>query len=231
MSNDQNIGYVRDYSLVERSVRKPWVWMLLCSFLFVYPVYKSFNRKLPPPLPKYSKMESYSLTNEFGKPFGSADLKGKFYLANFMFTTCPTVCPALMKKMQKVQKRVRGLGTKVGIVSFTVDPKNDTPKTLYKYARELQTNPHVWSFLTGSRADLEKILIKGFKVPMGEFETIERAVDGETIELMDIAHSEKIVLVDGEGYIRGYYSTDKAGINKLMIDLGLMVNDLNYKKS
>ena len=227
----ERIGYLRDQSWPERWVRQPLFWVIFCTFLFAYPVYRSMNRKLPPTLPKYSKVAPYSLTNEFGKPFGSNELKGKFYLANFMFTSCPTVCPALMKKMQKVQKRVRGLGTKIAIVSFSVDPVNDTPKKLFKYARELQTNPHVWNFLTGPRKDLEEILVKEFKVPMGEYESIERSVDNQVIELMDIAHSEKIVLVDEEGYIRGYYSTDKNGINKLMIDLGLMVNDLNYKKS
>ena len=108
------------------------------------------------------------------------------------------------------------MGQKVAIVSITVDPENDNPKVLFKHARKLNANPYVWKFLTGTQEQLNSLLIKGFKVPMGE-----KPVD---VDLYDIAHSGKIVLVDYKGDIRGYYSSDKDGVNKLMIDLGLIVN-------
>lgn len=142
-----------------------------------------------------------------------------------MFTSCPTTCPALMAKMDLVQKRIRGLGTKAAIVTFTVDPEVDTPETLYKYARKRHSNPFIWAYLTGTQKDLEKIVIDGFKVPMGTKQPVEKQVANEKITLFDIAHSEKLVLVDDKGQIRGYYGTDRVEMDKMMIDLGLLVNN------
>ena len=72
-------------------------------------------------------------------------------------------------------------------------------------------------------------MIGGFKVPMGQdkFPTV-KAVDGDEVTLWDIAHTEKLALMDGEGYVRGYYSTDKDSLNKMMIDVGLLYNRAAY---
>ena len=207
-----------------KMLRSPLFWILSLSFLFFYPIFRSVIRELPPPKPVLGKVPPFRLTNEFGKSFGSEDLKGRAYLANFAFTSCPTTCPALMKNLQKVQRRVRGLGQKVAIVTFTVDPENDTPPVLFQHAREYKANPYIWTFLTGQRKALKKLLIGGLKVPMGDEEEFVGKVDNEEVSLFDIAHTTKLVLVDGRGGIRGYYSTDKEGINHLMIDLGLLVN-------
>lgn len=219
------LGYIRKESLIEKIVSKRLFWAFFVVLFFAYPIYRSMNRVLPEPLPVLYPAPKFALTNEFGKPFGSADLAGKPYVANFMFTSCPTTCPALMEKMQLIQKRVRGLGTNFGIVTFTVDPENDTPKILHKYARDLQANPYVWTFLTGEKKDMQNILIDGFKVPMGDFEQIEGVVDGAKVSLFDIAHTNKVALVDREGMIRGYYSTTKEDIDRLMIDVGLLINN------
>lgn len=223
-------GFVRDENLFQKLIRKKSVWLLFWILSFSYPVYRTLNRTLPPPLPVYYVVPEFTLTNEFGKPFGSQDLKGKFYIANFMFTSCPTTCPALMAKMDLVQKRIRGLGTKAAIVTFTVDPEVDTPEVLNKFARKRRSNPFIWNYLTGSKADLEKIVIAGFKVPMGSKEPIEKQLAEEKITLFDIAHSEKLVLVDEKGQIRGYYGTERVEMDKMMIDLGLLVNN-SFAKS
>ncbi len=203
---------------VKRLVTSKLFWALFCGFFFLYPLLKSVNRELPDQLPVIYQLPSYQLKNQFNKPFGSADLKGKAYIASFFFTSCPSVCPKLMDEMVKIQHRVRGLGTNVALLSFTVDPENDTPETLYKNAVELKANPYIWFFLTGEESELKEILNGGFKVAMGDKEQIPDT------PLYDIAHSEKLALVDGEGRIRGFYSSDKDGINRLMIDLGLLVN-------
>lgn len=171
---------------------------------------------LPPELPVFSTVPQFELLDEMGKNFGSNNLKGKVYLANFAFTSCPVTCRELLKKMQKIQKRVKGVGSKIALVTFSVDPEVDTPKILFKTARDLKANPNIWKFVTGEREKVSNLLIKGFKVPMGEKK--------ENESLLDIAHSEKIVLVDEKGQIRGYYGSDKIAINKLMIDIGLMIN-------
>ena len=217
-------GFVRKNTFIERLVSSKLFWSLLTLFLFSYPIIKSINRKLPPPLPKLYKVPEYSLTNSFNKPFGSKELEGRLYIAGFMFTSCPTSCPALMEKMDKIQKRVRGLGTKIALITYSVDPEVDTPEVLFKYARKRKANPYIWTFLTGEREELRKVILEGFKVPMGEREPMTGNVGGEEVTLMDIAHSEKFVLVDWNGYVRKYYETDKHGINQMMIDVGLLAN-------
>jgi protein SCO1/2 len=218
-------SYYREDSLLQKLIRKKSFWLLFWVIMFSYPIYRSINRTLPPPLPVYYTVPEFTLTNEFGKPFGSKDLKGKFYIVNFMFTSCPTTCPALMAKMDLVQKRIRGLGTKAAIVSFTVDPKTDTPEVLYKYARKRHSNPFIWTYLTGPKPELEKVIIDGFKVPMGEKAEVQKQVGNEVVSLYDIVHSEKLVLVDHLGQIRGYYGTEKVEMDRMMIDLGLLVNN------
>jgi protein SCO1/2 len=210
--------YRRDENSIERLVSKKSFWIIILSVLFAYPLVRSLNRTLPEPLPIIAKVPEFVFTNEHGQKFGSTNLKGRFYLANFMFTSCPSTCAELMPTMRKVQKRLKGVGGKVAIVSFTVDPETDNPGVLNKYARDLKTNPRIWSFVTGDKDKLSRHLIEGYKVPLGEKTTIEDT------SVYDIAHSNKIVLVDHEGNIRGYYDTDKDGINKLMIDLGLEIN-------
>ena len=224
------IGYYRNEQLFQRLMRSKSFWIFAWLFLFSYPVYRTLNRELPPPLPVLYQVPEFTLTNEFKKPFGSKNLQGKYYIANFMFTSCPTTCPALMEKMDLIQKRIRGLGEKAAIVTFTVNPEVDTPEVLYQFARKRNTNPYIWNFLTGSKSDLQKIVVDGFKVPMGEKEKIDKQLDNQVITLFDIAHSEKVVLVDPKGQVRGYYGTDKIEMNRLMIDLGLLVNN-SFRKN
>lgn len=225
MTTTTTQGYYRADHWYQVMFRKKTFWLIFWLLGFGYPVYRTLNRTLPPPLPIYYQVPEFKLTNEFGKPFGTNELKGRFYIANFMFTSCPTSCPALMDKMDLVQKRIRGLGTKAAIVTFTVDPEVDTPETLYKYARKRHSNPFIWSYLTGTKADLEKIIVSGFKVPMGNKEPVEKLLAEGKITLFDIAHSEKLVLVDDKGQIRGYYGTERVEMDKMMIDLGLLVNN------
>ena len=224
MEQTQTIQYIREAHFVERLVRKKSFWVLFFVLTFSYPIFRSVNRVLPPELPRLYKVPEFSLTNSFGKQFGSKDLEGKIYFASFMFTSCPTTCPGLIERIKVAQKRVKGLGQKVAILSISVDPDYDTPEILHKYARKNRANPYVWSFLTGSRGELKSLLIDGFKVPMGDKEAVEGSVGRQKVSLLDIAHSEKLVLVDGEGMVRGYCSTDKNAMNKLMIDVGLLVN-------
>ncbi len=219
MSSTTLKGNLRQDTFIERLLYRKLFWVLATFLLFSYPIVRTLLRELPPPLPIYSTLKPYEFVNEFKQPFGSQNLKGKIYLANFIFTSCPTVCQDNLKKIQKIQKRVRGLGKSIGIVSFTVDPENDTPEKLFKLSREQQANPHIWSFLTSDKSSVSDLLINGFKVPVGNSkEEIKPNV-------FDIAHSSKIVLVDGEGNIRGYYSMDDQSIGKMMIDIGLLVNN------
>lgn len=213
--------FIRKANGVEKLVRSKIFWALFVLFGFSYPIYKSINRILPPELPIIAQVPEFELISENGQRFGSKDLKGRVYLANFIFARCPSVCPKMLGDLEKVQKRIKGTGTKVAIVTFTVDPDHDNERILYDLARKHHANPYVWTFLTGTDKEaMFKLYRDGFKV----------GVEQNPKSLMEIAHSEKIVLVDAENRVRGYYSFDTNDVNKLMIDVGLLINRPSTKE-
>ena len=207
--------FIRKTNVVENLVRSKLFWVFFLIFGFSYPIYRSLNRTLPPELPIIAQVPDFELISENGQRFGSKDLKGRVYLANFVFARCPSVCPKMLADLEKIQKRVRGTGKKVAIVTFTVDPEHDNEKVLFDLARKHKANPFTWTFLTGTDKDaMFKLYRDGFKV----------GVEKNPKDLFDIAHSEKIVLVDGENRVRGFYSFETNDVNKLMIDVGLFIN-------
>ncbi|MGE3608225.1 MAG: SCO family protein [Bacteriovoracaceae bacterium] len=212
--------FMRKGNVVEQLVRHKTFWLLFILFGFSFPIYKSLNRELPPELPIISQVPEFELINENGQRFGSRELKGRVYLANFVFARCPTVCPKILGELEKVQKRIRGTGQKVAIVTFTVDPEHDNEKVLFDLARKHNANPYVWTFLTGPNKDeLFKLYKDGFKAGVEN-----------SGSLMEIAHTEKVVLVDDQNRVRGFYSFDTNSINKLMIDVGLLINRPSTKE-
>jgi protein SCO1/2 len=121
----------------------------------------------------------------------------------------------MLGELELIQKRIRGTGKKVAIVTFTVDPEHDNEKVLFDLARKHRANPYTWTFLTGSDKEaMFKLYRDGFKV----------GVEQNPKDMYDIAHSEKIVLVDSANRVRGFYSFDTNDVNKLMIDVGLLIN-------
>ena len=223
MSNNATTApeFIRQENKLQKLIRSPWFWVLFLAYGFGYPIYRSLNRTLPPDLPIIAHVPEYELISENGKPFGSKDLKGRIYLANFIFSRCPSVCPKMLSELEKVQKRVRGTGQKVAIVTFTVDPDFDKSDVLFELARKRKANPFVWTFLTGNdKAAMFKLYREGFKV----------GVEQNAKNLFEIAHSEKIVLVDGENRVRGYYPFEEHSINQLMIDVGLLINRPSTKE-
>ncbi len=201
---------------LKKLVSSKLFWFLMIGFLFCYPLVKSIQRQLPADLPVFGIVPTYQFTDENGSPFGSSELSGKVYIANFMFTHCETSCPVLLKKIQTVQHRMRGVIDRAAIISFTVDPEADTSEVLFNKAREMKANPAVWKFLRAPKDVTKNLLVDGFKVPVGSKET--------ATSVMEVAHSDKLVLVDQRGMIRGYYSADTDGINHLMLDTGLLIN-------
>src|SRR5262245_49507889 len=96
----------------------------------------------------YGTVPPFQLTNQNGQPFGSAQLSGKIWIADFIYTTCPGPCPMISSRMSEVQNPLEK--TDVHLVSFSVDPDKDTPRVLRGYAERLQAEPGRWDFLTGS---------------------------------------------------------------------------------
>lgn len=213
--------FIRKSNVVENLVRSKLFWLIFWIVGFSFPIYKSLNRTLPPELPIIANVPEFELISENGQRFGSKDLKGRVYLANFVFARCPTTCPKMLGELEMIQKRIRGTGKKVAIVTFTVDPEHDNEKVLFDLARKHKANPFSWTFLTGSdKEGMFKLYRDGFKV----------GVEQNPKNMFDIAHSEKIVLVDADSRVRGYYSFEKNDVNKLMIDVGLLINRPSTKE-
>ena len=155
------------------------------------------------PLPVYGTLPPFTLTDELGRPFGSAELGGEVWVANFIFTRCPTLCPAFSAKMALVQKKTRGLGDRVHLVSFSVDPEYDTPARLREFGARYGADPTLWSFVTGPLAEVKGLVTDGLKIAMGK----NPGVDDE---VASIFHGTYFVLVDRRGQIRGYVDNNSA---------------------
>jgi protein SCO1/2 len=150
------------------------------------------------PLPVLGTVPTFSLTAQNGQPFGTEQLAGKVWVANFVFTRCTTICPPFSAKMAAISKaKLPG----VALVSFSVDPEHDTPPVLEAYARTLKADLERWSFVTGTREALEAVVVKGLFQPM------EKG-DGS---LISIGHSNRFVLVDAKGQIRGFFGANEPG--------------------
>jgi protein SCO1 len=166
-----------------------------------------FGCKPEPELPKLYPVPDFSLIDQTDETVTLRELKGKVWVADFIFTNCGGTCPIMTDKMHRLQEV---LPPDVRMVSFTVDPARDTPKALAAYAAEHGASRDRWLFLTGDKQALYDICVKGFKLPLDE-------TGGTPTE--PIAHSTRFVLVDREGDVRGYYSgTEDAELARLASD-------------
>jgi protein SCO1 len=159
-------------------------------------------------LPVLGTLPAFTLKSERGVPFGTADLRGKAWVANFIFTRCPTVCPLLTRKMASLQPRAQELGGALHLVSFSVDPEYDSPEVLRAYAAKQGADPLRWTFLTGGPEAIRATVVDGLKTSLGR--------EGPPENFAGIFHGSHFVLIDGAGRIRGYYdSGDGASLEKL----------------
>lgn len=163
------------------------------------------------------QVPAFTLTDQLGRKVSQRDLLGAPWVANFVFTRCPSVCPLLTAKFKALQAKAALPGAQY--VSFSVDPQHDTPEVLAAYADKYGADPAHWRFLTGPLADVERTIVKGFKIHIGE--PAPRAGDPT---LIDIMHGEHFVLIDATGTIRGYYRSEPAELSELAKDLRALFN-------
>ena len=162
----------------------------------------------------YGTVPRFQLTNQTGQPFGSAQLFGKIWIADFIYTTCPGPCPMISSRMSELQKPLEK--TDVHLVSVSVDPDKDTPKVLRGYANKLQADPGRWDFLTGAKPAIYKLSHDGFKLAVS---------DGSDAEGIPV-HSTRMVLIDRHAQIRGYYdATEPEAITKLLADTNHLLRE------
>jgi protein SCO1/2 len=156
----------------------------------------------------------FQLVNQDGQPFGSAELIGKIWIADFIFTTCPGPCPIISTRMSELQKPLEK--TDVHLVSFTVDPAKDTPEVLRGYAQKLQAQAGRWDFLTGPSSTIYNLSRNGFKLAVSD--------GGEQTGIP--VHSTRMALVDRHGEIRGYYdATEADAVTKLLADTNHLLRE------
>ena len=162
----------------------------------------------------YGTVPSFQLVNQNGQPFGSPQLAGKIWIADFIYTTCPGPCPMISSRMSELQKPLEK--TDVRLISFSVDPEKDTPAVLRGYAEKLQADPDRWNFLTGPKSSIYKLSHDGFKLAVS---------DGSGEQGIPV-HSTRMVLVDRHGQIRGYYdATEADAVTKLVADTNHLLRE------
>ena len=162
----------------------------------------------------YGAVPEFTLTNQDGKDFGSADLRGRIWIADFVYTTCPGPCPMISNRMSELQEPLKN--TDVHLVSFSVDPEKDTPKVLQGYAEKLGAEQGRWDFLTGPKSTIYNLSRNGFKLA---------ASDGSETQGQPV-HSTRMILVDRKGEIRGYYDAVEAdAITKLIADTSHLLRE------
>ena len=145
----------------------------------------------------YWEVGEFDFTDQHGKRYSSEALKGKVWLANFMFTSCPAECPVLTRQLDLVRQKL-GPRNDVAYVSFSVDPQTDTPDRLKAYSEAYGSDPN-WSLLTGEVEVMTEVIRSQFLQPL------TREVDGDDPENNTIYHSNLILVIDGEGSVRYYY--------------------------
>lgn len=147
-----------------------------------------------PELPVLGTVPPFALTERSGRPLRAEDLVGRVWIADFVFTRCPDVCPALTRRMARLQSLSSDGSDAVRLVSFSVDPSHDTPDVLRVYAAHAGARDD-WLFVTGPRDAMATLLRDGFRVAFAD--------DGPPAA--PITHSDRFVLVDRDLRIRGYY--------------------------
>ncbi|MRI00881.1 SCO family protein [Kriegella sp. EG-1] len=161
---------------------------------------------------KYHTIADFQLINQNGDTITQKDYEDKIYIADFFFTTCPTICPIMTKNMVSIQRKIQNDST-VKLLSHTVTPEIDSVAQLKKYALEKGVNDSVWNLVTGNKKQIYELARKSYLA-------VQTVGNGGPF---DMIHTENFILVDKEKRIRGFYDGTKSEeIDKLMNDLEVL---------
>ncbi|SKB53299.1 SCO family protein [Maribacter arcticus] len=161
---------------------------------------------------KYHTIADFSLTNQNGDIITQEDYKDKIYIADFFFTTCPTICPIMTKNMADIQQEIIN-DDDVLLLSHSVTPEIDSVAQLKKYALEKGVDDTKWNLLTGDKKQIYDLARKSYLA-------VKTDGDGGPF---DMIHTENFILVDKQKRIRGFYDgTNKEDIKQLLTDLNIL---------
>lgn len=161
-------------------------------------------------LADYGLVPDFAFVSQTGDSLRLADLHGRVWIGDFIFTNCASSCPMMSAQVQRLET---ALGDVAGVrfVSFSVDPERDTPEKLAEYARGYGADAERWVFLTGDKAAMRRFAVDGFHLPLDDAKPEDIAQGAEPV-----LHSTRLTLVDAEGRIRGYYDgLDAEAVDRL----------------
>ncbi|MBO0948296.1 SCO family protein [Fibrella sp. HMF5405] len=166
----------------------------------------------------FRHVPGFSLIDQDSQAVDQAIIKGKIHVADFFFTRCGTICPKIQLSLSRVQEIFKERNDLI-FLSYSVDPENDTPAKLKAYANKVGAKADMWYFLTGDKAQIYKLAQRGYFLPVVDHGVSYGAPDETFI------HSEKLVLVDKEGIIRGFYDgTDKKDVERLIVEIRVLLD-------
>ncbi len=196
-----------------RGHRFLWAFLIvLIAGIVAAAGFENARRNNREPVPDVIKdAPAFALTDADGKPFSSAALTGKPYIIDFIFTRCGGQCPVMTVQMRDLQRWLKEKEfNEYELVSVSVDPEYDTPEVMADYAERFKIDRTNWNFLSGPKEETYPMIKTGFLLGVEENEGENVPIDEEFI------HSEKLVLVDSKGRIRGYFAaTDDEDMSKL----------------
>ena len=164
---------------------------------------------------KFHRIADFSLTNQNGKTVTQKDFKGKIYVADFFFTTCPNICIAMTDNLLKVQEKTKN-NPNVMLLSHSVTPKIDSVPQLKKYAIEKGVIAKKWNLVTGDKKEIYDLARKSYLA-------VKEDGDGGPF---DMIHTENFILVDPDRRIRGFYDgTDLEEIQRLLEELEILIQE------
>lgn len=198
-----------------RMRRLGWAGAFLGFVLAVamgYSMWQASLRRDVEQLPVIRAVPEFSLTDQNGQTVTNADLRGKIWIADFIFTRCKGPCPLMTARMLEMQKALTKT-PEVKLVSVTVDPEYDTPEVLKAYAEANFADPERWKFLTGDKAVIEKLVTEGFMQHLTE-------ENGEPV------HGTMFLIVDGNGMVRSARMLeDPELIPRVLTDTGNLLRE------
>jgi protein SCO1 len=169
----------------------------------------------------WHKIKPFKLKNQFGKEVGLDDLNGKIIVANFFFTSCPSICPKLTRNMKRLQDAFKKTDTIVRFVSFTVDPERDSVQKIKAYGDKFSIDHDTWWMLTGDRKVIYDVALNEFKASIASEGNIDTG----------FIHTEKFFLLDRDKVVRGWYNgLDSVNLGRLIKDVVLLNMERDKKK-
>lgn len=163
------------------------------------------------------KIGAFCFTNQDQDTISEKDYEGKVYVANFVFTTCGSICPKMTKHMKRVQEEMKAHSNELKFLSHSVMPWVDSPEKLKNYAEQMEVDQSNWNFVTGSKSDIYRIARTQY------FIEEEPGFNKDSTEFL---HTEHFALIDKESHIRGIYNgTLQLEMERLMEDLKLVLKE------